>query len=160
MALLPSCEATLNGNHAIGRPANRLGDFVDRFGAAGLFRTVCQSDYSDTLADIGNLLFTEISPCLVGSLVTTDRDADNPGVQLDCTVSDIQIHDSGEDSEQAIPACAMAGPETPEAGGTRPCWWVASNPTTCTTATGLELHVERNGSAPTGTATRVRCASN
>ena len=160
LALLPSCEATLNGHHAIGRPANRLGDFLDRFGGDGLFRTVCQSDYSQTLADIGSLLFTEISPCLVGNIDTTDRNDADPGVQPDCTVSDVQVHDTGDDSEQVIPACAMSAPEVPAAGGARPCWWVKSNPGACATATGLELHVERTGAAPTGTAVRVRCAAN
>ncbi|HEV7558807.1 MAG TPA: hypothetical protein VGO00_25220, partial [Kofleriaceae bacterium] len=70
-----------------------------------------------------------------------------------------QTADSGHETEQQIPACAMSAPEVPAAGGERPCWWVKSNPAVCATTTGLELHVERTGPAPTGTAVRVRCAT-
>ena len=159
LALLPSCHTTLDGHNAIGRPAIRLGDFVDRFADDGLFESVCQSDYSQALTDIGKLLFTKISPCLDGHLDTTDRDPTNPGMQLDCAISDVQTADSGHDNEQQIPACVMSAPETPAAGGARPCWWIKSNPAVCATTTGLELHVERTGSAPTGTTVRVRCAT-
>lgn len=154
LALLPSCEATINGAYAIGRPANRLMDFVSRFGDLGLFRSVCQPDYSAALADIGQLLFTAVSPCLEGDLLTDDLDAASPGLQLDCAVSDVS--DLGE---VAIPACAMTAPDAPTTDGARPCYWLASTPAACTTTTGLELRVERSAPPAPGTRVRVRCAT-
>ncbi len=62
LALLPSCTATINGNAAIARPGNRLADFLNRFGAHGLFYTACQGDYSSALADIGQHLTAIIAP--------------------------------------------------------------------------------------------------
>jgi hypothetical protein len=158
LALEPSCSATINGNPAIGRPAIRLADFTSQFGDNGLFRTVCQPDYSQTLADIGDLVAQRISPCLDGKLVTADLDPDEPGTQLECNVSDVVFEP--EEIETLIPRCAMTGPEQPSAAGERPCWWVKQNPLACgDTPTQLELHVERTAPAASGTSVRVACAT-
>jgi hypothetical protein len=158
-AVLPTCHATISGRDAVGRPANRLAAFIDKFDDKGLFRSVCTADYSTALADIGNLLFKSVSPCLEGDMDTRDSDAANPGIQPDCTVSDFTDVDTKDENEQQIPRCAMADANTPAAGA-RPCWWVASNAGSCpTTETHLELHVERSASAAAGTVTRVSCAS-
>ncbi|MDB4955381.1 MAG: hypothetical protein JWO36_2950 [Myxococcales bacterium] len=159
LALEPSCMATINGQPAIGRPANRLQDFLTPFGDHGLFRTVCQPDYSQALTDVGKLLFKAISPCLEGMLNLADVDPANPGLQPDCTVSDIQNADTGTEHETAMPTCQMTGPTTPNPAGARPCWWVAPNPASCTTDTKLELHVERTTPPSTGTSVRVACAT-
>ena len=98
LALEPSCSATINNNPAIGRPGLRLQDFLAPFGVHGLFRTVCQSDYSAALTDIGMLLFDAISPCLEGTLDTTDEDPANPGLQPDCKVSDVVSDSLGNET--------------------------------------------------------------
>jgi hypothetical protein len=158
LALQPTCQATINGNLAIGRPAIRLMDFVSRFGESGLFRSICQPDYSQTLADIGQLVAQKVSPCLEGTVDTADIDDDNPGTQLDCTVADVQL--DPVETETPIPPCEMADADLPRAGDRRPCWWTRPNPTTCDgTATQLELHVERTAPAAPGTSVRVRCAT-
>ena len=158
LALMPSCTATINGNPAIGRPALRLADFTSRYGGHGLFRTVCQPDYSQTLADIGQLVATSVSPCLEGAVLTDDIDAEAPGAQLECNVSDVVLEPT--EQEVLIPRCAMSGPDQPAAGGARPCWWTAQSPVACsTTPTQLELHVERTTPAAPGTNVRVRCAT-
>jgi hypothetical protein len=158
LALQPSCSATINGNPAIGRPALRLADFTSRFGDRGLFRTVCQPDYSQTLADIGNLVNTAVSPCLEGRLATADVEPDEPGTQLECNVSDVVLEP--EEIETQLPRCAMQDTGQPSAGGERPCWWTWPNPTACgATATQLELHVERTAPPAPGTSVRVRCAT-
>jgi len=159
LALEPSCSATINGNLAIGRPAIRLQDFLDPFGDHGLFRTICQSDYSQALTDIGTLLFNAISPCLEGPVNMTDADPSNPGLQPDCTVSDVQNPDSGHETESAIPTCAMTNATTPAPGGARPCYWIAPDPAACSTQTTLELHVERSSPPSIGTSVRVACAT-
>lgn len=164
LALMPSCSATINGNPAIGRPAIRLADFMSRYGGHGLFRTVCQPDYSQALTDIGQLVATSVSPCLEGDVATDDVDPAAPGAQLDCAVSDVTAGAAGPDAvdeqETQIPRCAMTAPDQPAAGGARPCWWTAESPVACSaTPTHLELHVERAAPPAPGTSVRVRCAT-
>ncbi len=159
LALQPSCMATINGNLALGRPALRLAEFIKPFGDHGLFRTVCQSDYSQTLTEVGKLLFKAISPCLEGALDVADVDPANPGVQPDCTVSDIQNPDTTHEHETQMDTCHMTDPTTPAGGGARPCWWVAPNAASCATDSKLELHIERSSPPTPGTAVRVACAT-
>ena len=157
LALQPTCSATINGSAAIGRPAIRLADFTSRFGDHGLIRSVCQPDYSQTLADIGALVSTAVSPCLEGELSSADLDADEPGTQLECNVSDVVLEP--EELEAPISPCQMTGPDQPATGGGT-CWWAKPNPAACsTTATHLELHVERATPPAPGTSVRVRCAT-
>jgi hypothetical protein len=155
----PSCMATINSVLQVARPANRLAAFVDAFASQGLFRTVCESDYSQALADIGKLIGDSISPCLNGKLDTRDRDPANPGLQPDCTVSELTNVETPDEDEVAIPRCAMADATTPAPGGERPCWWVAADATTCPDADHLELHVERANPNEAGTDIRVSCAT-
>lgn len=157
LALLPSCTATINGNPAMARPALRLADFASKFADRGLFRTVCQPDYSQTLADIGALINTAVKPCLEGPIDATDRLPD-PGLQIDCNVSDVVLEP--EEDETVIQRCEMLSPEQPSPGGARPCWWVKQNPASCGgTATQLELHLERTQTPAPGTSVRARCAT-
>jgi hypothetical protein len=158
LALQPTCRATINGNLAVGRPALRLTEFLDGFGDRGLFRTVCQGDYSQALDDIGALLFRAISPCLEGKLDTGDTDAANPGPQPDCQVSELQDPETDAQVEALIPACRMIAEDQPELAGARPCWWIKANPAACATQTHLELHVERATLPAPNTTVRVSCA--
>jgi len=154
-----TCMATINGHLAIGRPSLRLNEMLAGFGDRGLFRTVCQSDYSTALADIGALLFAAVSPCLEGTLDTRDTDAVNPGLQPDCTVSDIEAPDTDAQVETAIPRCHMIDQDHPDRAGAPACWWVARNAAACATETQLELRVEREGAAAPNTTVRVSCAT-
>jgi len=157
LQLQQSCSTTINGNLAIGRPGLRLDEFRKLFGGNGLFRSICQSDYQPALADIGNLIISQVSPCLDGSIDTTDLDPANPGLQLDCTVSELANLDSPEPTETTLTPCEMSAPDVPSPTGRRPCWWVKPNPVACTTATGLEIHVEP--ALVVGQTLRVRCAT-
>jgi hypothetical protein len=159
LAVQPTCMATIKGAAAVGRPALRLAELVTGFGDRGLFRTVCQGDYSGALADIGTLVFNAISPCLEGAMDTRDRDEANPGLQPDCAVSDLAAPDGGADVETVIPRCHMIAGEQPELAGAPACWWVKANPAACVTETGLELHVERAAAAAPGTRVHVSCAA-
>lgn len=154
-----TCMATINGNLAIGRPSLRLNEMLSSFGDRGLFRTVCQSDYSAALADIGALLFAAVSPCLEGTLDTRDIDAVNPGLQPDCTVSDIEAPDTAQQVETAIPRCHMMTADQPDIGSDAACWWVAQNAPACATETKLELRLERKTQAAPNTTVRVSCAT-
>jgi hypothetical protein len=158
LAVLPSCTVTIGGNFTIARPAIRLDEFRRAFGDRGLFRTVCQADYSQALEDIGSLVARALSPCLEGALDTADRDTANPGLQPDCTVSEIQGVGTGGQTEQLIPRCRMLGDDRPDLAGAPACWWVQSDPA-CATETQLALRVERSAPPPKGSVVRVSCAA-
>jgi hypothetical protein len=159
LALLPTCDATINGNFAIGRPSLRLHEFLESFGNRGLFASVCQADYSQTVEDIGSLLFRALSPCLEGTLDTDDVDPTNPGLQPDCAVSELQDLGTDAEVETLIPRCRMTAPDRPDLAGARACWWVATDPVACSTETQLVLHVARAASPAPSSVVRVSCAA-
>ncbi|HEY4240871.1 MAG TPA: hypothetical protein VGM88_13705 [Kofleriaceae bacterium] len=159
LALQPSCMTTIGKDTAIARPPIRLGDFLDRFADHGLFERICQSSYEQALVDIGNLIFTSVSPCLEGALDTTDQDPANPGTQLDCTVSEV-ITTVTDESETSIPRCPMADDTTPAANAPSPCWWVKQDTAACVTDTGYELEISPANRTPDpNSSLRVRCAT-
>jgi hypothetical protein len=156
LALLPSCTATINGNYAIGRPGLRLADFADRFGDHGLYDTVCQPDYSQTLTDIGDLLFASVSPCLEGDVA---YDPATPSKQPECVVTDITDLNTPDQAGTVIPVCPMLDATTPDPAAPRPCWWVAEDAATCPDGSHLDLHVERDQPPPTGDNVQVSCVT-
>lgn len=165
LALLPSCTATVNGNFAIARPALRIYDFVQQFGDHGIFETICQADYSQALTNIANLLFNAISPCLEGPIDPTDLDPNNPGTQLDCTVSDVVNEGTSMQMATPIPACKMTNATTP-AGGQSLCYYITTNAAVCTSVqngveqdpTHLQINFVRTSPPAVGTVTDVSCA--
>ncbi len=157
LALQPSCHATILGNPAIARPAIRLDEFRRGFGDHGLFSTVCQSDYSQAVDDIGTLLFNAISPCLEGTIDPHDLDATKPGLQLDCSVTEVADAYSDAPIEHVVRRCAMLDDDHADPGDGSACWWVKRNPS-CATATQLELEVERAAAPAAGTVVDVSCA--
>ncbi len=160
LALMPSCTATINGNPAIARPGVRMADFLANFGQnRGRSYTICQSDYSQALADIGTLLFNAVSPCLEGAIDISDTDPNNPGPQLQCTVTYVQNEGTSSQTSTLVPACKMSSPGVPDPSGTRPCWWSDQNVTACpTTPTHYEMNIAQNSPPPTGTVEDVECA--
>ncbi|MEO7731890.1 MAG: hypothetical protein ABIY55_13015 [Kofleriaceae bacterium] len=157
LALQPSCRATILGNAAVARPAIRLDEFRQRFGDHGLFSTVCQSDYSQAVDDIGTLLFNAISPCLEGTIDDRDIDDTNVGRQIDCSVTEVADAYSAAPVERVIRRCAMRDDDHADPGDGSACWWVKRNPS-CATATQLELEVERAISPAPGTVMDVSCS--
>jgi hypothetical protein len=147
LALEPSCQTTIGGNLAIGRPGLRLNDFVSSFGEEGEYALVCQADYSKVVTDIGAAMARAVSPCL-----SEQADPD------DCTVADVTGLNTPARSETAIARCALSAPNTP-ADGPRPCWWIETSAPGCAApSSGMALHVEREAPAPTGDDVEVRCA--
>jgi len=157
LALLPSCHAMIGSDDAIGRPGIRLADFTNQFGDRGLYDTVCQSDYTGTLGAIGKKIYDAISPCLEGAIDMTDSQPNNPGLQPQCSVSDVVDADTPDAVETLIPTCDMTDPSTPAPGGARPCWWIGQDSAACATETGLELHVERTTQPPSNDTVEVSC---
>ena len=148
LVLEPSCMNTSLTPASTARPGNRLVDFTSRFGDRGTFYSACANDYSPGLAKIGQSLQTMMSPCLEGAIDTADTDAMTPGVQPACTVTDQPLG-------MIIPACAMRDASTPDPTSPHPCAWFAPA-TSCPADPGLEVHVERDAPALTGTV-QVSC---
>jgi hypothetical protein len=159
LALLPSCNAVINGNATIGRPGIRLASFLANFGSnRGKTYSICQSDYTPALKDIGNTLFNAISPCLEGDVDTRDIDPAT-GTQLDCTVTDVQNAGTSSQTSTLLPACKMSGPTTVDPSSTVPCWFADQSVANCpTTTTHYEINFKRNSPPATGTTTEVECA--
>jgi hypothetical protein len=161
LALEPQCMNNSLTPPGIGRPGLRLSDFVSQFGNRGRYYSVCDNDFSPALADIGQLLFNAISPCLEGPIDVSSFNAGIAGEGVQCTVSDIQNFGSSGQMETQIPPCPMTGPGMP-AAMPRPCWWVAVDATKCpdnvSTPTHLVLNVERSMPPAIGTTEVVSCA--
>jgi hypothetical protein len=150
LGLLPSCTATINSHYNIARPGLRLASFLSGFGDHGLYRTICQTDYTAAMADIANVAIVAFGTCFEGNIQTTDVDPQNEGLQLPCTFSDSE--------GGIIPPCQMSDPFTPNPSSPHPCWWAKLNPVTCpTTPTQLEFHIERTVAPPAGDVVHVSC---
>jgi hypothetical protein len=149
LALEPSCNATINGNPTIGRPGIRLASLLSYFAPSHAREySICQSDYSAAIADIGQMLVAAISPCMQDNIDTTDTDATNPGTQLRCTVTE---------GSATLPACTMATATTVAATSPIPCWWSTTVAVGCpATPTHVLVNIERGGAQATAT-TLVSC---
>ena len=94
----------------------------------------CLSAVVAPVTDCGQLLRGEV--CLEGTL---DLDADAPGLQLDCVVSDVRFPGTDDQQETLVPACAAV----PPAPGEMPCWQIVPDPDRCPyseTSAVLEVH--------------------
>ena len=139
LALLPSCQTTIDGNLAIARPALRLDAFRRAFGDRGVFETVCQDDYSGALAQIGDSMLDMMSNCL------------DPEVDLDqprCTVTERDAVGTPGETDVLIPACG--------ASGARPCWQVQAS---AACGAGGALEIERVAPPPPGSVIDAVCAA-
>ena len=163
LALLPGCNTTIDGSYQIARPALRLAELADGFGGLGLFRSICQSDYSGAVADIGALLFQAVSPCIEGQVDPRDGAPNNPGLQPDCTVTELVAPETttgdAEPVGTVVPRCKMLDETHADPAGARPCWWMAQHVEACAaTETGLQLHIERSALPAPNTKDRVSCS--
>jgi hypothetical protein len=152
--------ATINGNPQGGSPAIRLASFLGHFGSRGRFYSICQSDYSAALTDLGRTMFNAMSPCIEGDILTNDTDPSNPGTQLACTVSDVVDAGSATQTQTVIPACKMLDATTPSPDDVPPCWYPALSPTDCPSPdSGFEVEILRDTVAPpAGDVVEIECA--
>ncbi len=146
--LAPSC-ATPAGD---ADPGVRLSVFLDQF-AESEQASICDGDLSGPVDDIAQR-FAEIlaSPCVGGNI--RDMQPDQPGIQPQCSVSDVEH--PGTDAEQEYPLPACDGGQA-----NAPCWYMEpSEECEGVTPTGLALEVERADTAPPpGTRIRARCVA-
>ena len=129
-----------------GDPAVRLNTVIN---AAPIHKiaSICDSDYSGALADIGNLVVSSLKP---GCVPIALADPINP----DCAVDEATTHNDGTTEIHLIPACANGN-------GIYPCWSVGMRPDCgVRSPQSLGITIERNGkAAPPNTVARIECGS-
>ncbi len=112
------------------------------------------------LTDIGKTLFNAISPCLEGNVNPADANPNNPGIQLQCTVSEVLNAGTMSETSTQMPACPIQDASTPAANGPRArAGRVDKNTTSCPAPdTGFEVNFVRTGARAPGTTDDVECA--
>lgn len=140
-----SCHYTSStGTSQTAFPAVRTAAFLEGFEERSTRTTICKGDLSDGLTQIGALLKRVLSdPCFDAEVA--DLDPDMPGLQPDCTVSDMR-YANGEETEVAvIPSCVLSG-------GATPCWHLDEDAAHCSythSTHHYKLVVDRGGVVPT-----------
>jgi hypothetical protein len=166
VALKESCDFKIDGVNVHADPGVRMAAFVGEFNKAplanGKVETICQDNYSDALNEIGKLIIQHLGlPCVTGAIDTADLRPDEPGLQLNCEVSDAPTATSTA-TEQVIARCPMKDATTPDTS-TAPCWWAAVDVAACPSTisvTNIKIVVERNNAGPPiGTHVVARCAT-
>jgi hypothetical protein len=154
----PSC--TNGSQNAF--PMPRLFHFAQQFPERNSFYSLCNDDLGAGLAQIAQLIRRVVgNPCFESDLDTTDLDPNNPGTQLECTVSDVSNRGKPNEVEVIIPPCKMADATTPAPDARQPCWYVKPDPVKCEaypTKLTFAVHPEQRG-APPDTHTIVQCVS-
>lgn len=132
----PSCEYGVDDG---AYPALRTSKLIDQF-PQRVRKTICGGDLSQAMVDIGALLKRSFGdPCWEGEVA--DLDPVTPGLQADCTVTDVRVRPDGTREEiDSIPPCSF---------GDIPCWRLEEDPLECHyTATHLKLVIDRGGVIP------------
>ncbi|MEZ4403355.1 MAG: VWA domain-containing protein [Kofleriaceae bacterium] len=146
-ALGPSCRSAAGQ----ATPAVRLQAFLTQFPDRHGITSICDADLTDALT----VLETRqpgwvVNPCLESPLA--DQNPDLPGLQHECSVTDVTSPNGPNRTETVIPACARAG-DTP------PCWRFISDPVRCATASdNRAIEVDRGDAiVPDDTVLQVQC---
>ena len=123
------------------RPAPRLEAFLDRFPNRAAVASIHDEDLAGrVLPRLGSLGSWGVR-CLEASI---DLDPARPGVQHDCSLSDVIVEAGQRVHDRVLPACA-----TPGAG--LPCWRLVEDPQICPFGDGLHVEVDRRDYPPRGT---------
>jgi hypothetical protein len=124
----PSC---VNGTQNA-FPMPRLLHFAQAFPDRNTFYSLCNNDLSEGLTLVAQLIRRVIgNPCFETDVDQTDIDPNNPGLQLQCTVSDVTNPGTTNEIETIMPACKMADAGTPASDTKQPCWYVVPEPVKC-----------------------------
>jgi len=94
-------------------PAPRLLDFVEEFGANGIYVPLCGGEFTRHLQRFGELLNFGIPRACVANV--RDIDPATPGLQADCSVEDLAKTPDGTRTASRLPSCDESTP---------PCWWL------------------------------------
>ncbi|MBX3162068.1 MAG: hypothetical protein KF773_39260 [Deltaproteobacteria bacterium] len=133
--LEPSCR--VGNQSAFAMP--RLAYFAKQFPDRNSFFSLCNDDDGDGKADLerGLDLIAQLikrvvgNPCFESDVSTTDLDPNNPGLQLECTVSEVERPNTPAAVERIMPTCKMQDENTPANDAVQPCWYVKKNLMQC-----------------------------
>lgn len=129
---IPSVEPSCVNGAQNAFPMPRLLHFQQAF-TNNAFYSLCNNDLSAGLTEVAKLIRRALgNPCFETDLDQTDTDPNNPGLQPQCTVSDVANPDSANPIEHILPACKMADDDTPAADNpSTGCWYVVPDPVKC-----------------------------
>jgi hypothetical protein len=140
-------------------PGVRLQAVLDEFPDRSSFSSICGEDWSPMFELLAQRLAIVLGvPCLDGQVDVDDVLPAEIGLQLECSVSDVQ--DLGTEDEEAtvIRRCDMQDDTTPSVINALPCWWAEIDPTLCQTESSVIVRIERGEwFPPGGTTVVVRC---
>jgi hypothetical protein len=136
--LEPSCTY----EQSSAKPPVRLKAFLEKFPNRNTFSTICQQDFSGALTLFSGFGTVTGSPCFDGEIL--DADPSTPGLQPDCTVSDVQHLGRADQTEQVLPVCDASS-------SIRPCWHIEEDLQQCSVGSHQLLRVERDTFPPPDT---------
>jgi len=124
-----------------------LNQWVQTFGAAGVFLSVCADSFAPALQAVAQEIAQETGvPCIDGEVKTTTGPH---GARPNCSVSDHALNAQGLTIDTALPSCV-------DSQNVAPCWTLAADPA-C--PNGSLISVSRPaGAAPPTLDTTVECA--
>ncbi|HSD91254.1 MAG TPA: vWA domain-containing protein [Kofleriaceae bacterium] len=119
-------------------PAVRTTEFLKAF-PQSIETTICGADLSGPLVQIAALLKRSFGdPCFENQVI--DLDPATPGLQADCTVTDVQVNGGNETELGVLPSCTT---------GTIPCWRIEDDAQQCYyTEYHQKLVIDRGGVVP------------
>jgi hypothetical protein len=132
-----SCPANpaADPNLGYGDPAVRIQQWVDAFGANGVFQSICEDNFAPALRVIANKVAGVFGPaCVDGPFPATAA-----GTQPTCRVVDRVIGGSGQRTDTLLPRCA-------DNGDVAPCWTLSDDVAGC--LDGKRLAINRGTVTP------------
>ncbi|HVU49549.1 MAG TPA: hypothetical protein VHL80_02620, partial [Polyangia bacterium] len=135
-----SCLNTeADGSQTYADPAVRLKQWVDGFGAHGLFQSLCAADFAGVLTSIAAQVGSAFGPACLPATVDPSKcsSVDNPP--------------GATGASTPLRACASNA----DAG---PCWYAKTDATAC--PSGHEVVFNRPAAEPAGASTTVTCQTN
>ncbi len=140
------------GKTEVADPPIRIKYFLDQFPNRSTFSTICQSDLSGGLSQIGDLLKAVIGdPCIEGKLA--DVDTKTPGPQYDCAVAAVQNQGKDNESQNILPKCD-------DSSSNAPCWHLVTDAVNCSKTPDMQtLKVEGQNTLPDDTHIIANCVT-
>lgn len=123
---VPTVQPSCTNGAQNASPMPRIAYFAQQF-ENNTFYSLCNNDLGEGLAKIADTIRRRIgNPCFEADVSLNDIDAQNPGTQLECTVSE-----TTPTSETIIPACKMTNATTPAPDAAQPCWYTEPDADRC-----------------------------
>ena len=150
IALSHACTFTEPGGQtAVADPAVRLAAFASGFPGRATSTSICNSDLSGALTDIGSVAADLVvgDPCLTTTSPLVDTSS-QPGLQPSCEASDVFADTPGVTAN--LPSCGS--------DAATDCFALVADPAACpTTPDHLRVDLRRSRAASADTFTHVRC---